>query len=206
MNTFKEVPASTASISCRRPIYGVATNDAKYMVRSKVKGKYVTCPFYRKWHSMITRCYSEKFQSRYPSYKGASVCNEWLVFSEFKRWMILQDWSEKQLDKDILSQGNKVYSPEFCIFVSGEVNKLLTNRKLDRGDYPQGVYFSDVDNKYKAQCNIKGKQRHLGFFDTAESASDAYNKHKYKEIKRVANVQDCLKLRGSLLSYIIETN
>lgn len=202
MNTFQEVPASKASILTRRPIYGIATNDANYMVRSIVSGKNVICPFYRKWHSMMTRCYSEKFQKRHPTYKGTTVCNEWLVFSVFKRWMENQDWKGKDLDKDILIQGNKIYSPEFCIFVSNEVNKLFTSRKLAGGNYPQGVHFSAAERKYKAQCRINGRQDYLGFFSTPEEASEAYKKAKYKEVKRVAMTVDG-RLRDALLAYII---
>ncbi|HHZ95272.1 MAG TPA: AP2 domain-containing protein [Flavobacteriales bacterium] len=191
------------SLLKRKPIYGVGINDAEYMVRIVVDGNVVLCPFYRKWHSMITRCLSVNYQSKHPTYKGVGICNDWLVFSVFKQWMIKQDWQGRDLDKDILTQGNKIYSPEFCIFVPNEVNKLFTNRKLAGGDYPQGVHFSVAERKYKAQCCINGRQDYLGFFSTPELASEAYKKAKYKEIKRVALEQNDTRLRDALLAYII---
>jgi len=36
-----------------------------------------------------------------------------------------QDWEGKHLDKDILIPGNKIYSPDRCIFVSSLINLLI---------------------------------------------------------------------------------
>lgn len=60
-------------------VYGVGINDADYQVQvyDKVRLEDGTiyrrnawcCPFYRKWRSMLERCYSEKWLERYPSYE-----------------------------------------------------------------------------------------------------------------------------------------
>tara|TARA_R110002050_G_scaffold11693_1_gene39168 strand:- start:71 stop:445 length:375 start_codon:yes stop_codon:yes gene_type:complete len=105
----------------RKFIHGVATNDADYF--TQYKGK--TCPYYSRWRKMLERCYSVEWQESKPTYKECSVCNEWLLFSNFKSWMINQDWIGKELDKDIINNGNKTYSPENCAFVSRKVNLLI---------------------------------------------------------------------------------
>jgi hypothetical protein len=46
------------------------------------------------------------------------------------------------LDKDILVVGNRVYSPETCIFVPTRINNLFVTRESLRGDYPLGVKLS----------------------------------------------------------------
>lgn len=114
-------------------VCGVGINDADYVfqkwetiiVNGKRKQKLIwECDFYRTWKSMLARCYSIKTQERQPTYKGCSVSDEWLTFSVFKNWMEKQDWEDKQLDKDLLFEGNKVYSSETCVFVTRMVSTL----------------------------------------------------------------------------------
>lgn len=113
----------------KRLVYGVGNNDADYVVEKREEIGYVggkrrrklmwVCPYYQTWKDMIKRCYSTKCQEKFPTYKGCSVSADWHTFSNFKAWMEKQNWEGKQLDKDILIEGNKVYSPETCVFVSG---------------------------------------------------------------------------------------
>jgi len=49
---------------------------------------------------MLTRCYYQKRLDIRPSYEECIVCEEWLTFSNFKKWTEQQDWEDKQLDKD----------------------------------------------------------------------------------------------------------
>lgn len=117
-------------------VYGHGVNDASYNVyKYKWDGKtnkaIWKCPFYTKWSAVLQRCYSEKVQEKYPSYKGCSVCDDWLIFSNFRKWMKTQDWAGKELDKDI--SGSKIYSPETCLMVSPGINKffrdILSNKR-----------------------------------------------------------------------------
>ena len=39
--------------------YGFGVNDAPYQVKPIVNGKRLVCPYYRKWHNMLRRCYSK---------------------------------------------------------------------------------------------------------------------------------------------------
>ena len=109
----------------KRLVYGVGINDADYVVQKwetigyvngKQKQKLIwICPYYSAWKSMLKRCYSSKYQDKRPTYKGCSVSDEWLTFSVFKVWMEKQDWEGKQLDKDLLFEGNKIYSADTCV-------------------------------------------------------------------------------------------
>ena len=104
----------------RKIVYGVAHND--YAGRIKENGKHIRS--YRSWISMLSRCYGEKELNNRPSYKGCSVCDEWLLFSNFKKWFDDPTNGYQNgycLDKDILIKGNKVYSPNTCCFVPNEI-------------------------------------------------------------------------------------
>ena len=187
---FKEIPASKKSISKRKPVYGVGVNDAKYSVYSQINGNQSMCPFYKKWMLMLQRCYSENLHNEKPGYKECEVHSEWLIFSNFRSWMICQEWENKHLDKDIINPGNKLYSKDNCRFITGKLNTLLNDRAAKRGNYPQGVSLDKRTNKYIAHVSINGKVKHLGVYDTPDQASDSYVKEKVKLILKAADEQD----------------
>lgn len=171
----------------RKLVRGVGVIDADYVVHKfevdysgrKPSGGYKqklvwVCPFYQTWRNMLERCYSEKLQEKYPTYKGCSVDKEWLVFINFKSWMEKQDYEGNQLDKDILLQGNKFYSPDTCVFVSCAVNMFVIDRGNDRGEWPIGVYWNKSKGKFRARVAINGKLKHLGLFTCPQEAHKAW--------------------------------
>ena len=127
---------------------------------------------------------------------------EWILFSSFKSWMMKQEWHNKHLDKDLLVQGNKIYSEKTCLFVSPEINSLLSNSGALRGACQQGVHFHKRDRNYRARISIDGKKVHLGLFGTEIEAFEAYKTAKYAYIKEVA-LQQTEPLRSALLNYKI---
>lgn len=202
MNEFKEVPANKSSISTRKLLCGVGVNDSNYKTSMIIDGKTLRCPYYKRWQSMIVRCYSKEFAARRPTYSECYVCDEWLIFSNFKKWMEKQNWKGMDLDKDVLYQGNKVYGPSTCIFISPQLNLLLGNSKKSRGKYPQGVSFHKQTGKFRAALSVDGKNTHIGLFDSEGEAYSAYKKEKYNLIKQAAsNLNDSLKT--ALLNYKI---
>jgi hypothetical protein len=124
-----------------------------------LEGVDCTSESYIKWHDMINRCYNAKFHERQPQYKGCTVCEEWLNYSNFKVWYDQHKISgmSLDLDKDILFKGNKVYSPETCCFVPHAINTLFLNSKKSRGDLPVGVSYSERDQKYRAEMSFMGR-------------------------------------------------
>lgn len=137
----------------------------------------------RLWNDMNSRCYNEKLHKRHPGYKGCSVCEYWLNDKErFYKWVEDNYYTagseQMDLDKDILFKGNKVYSPETCIFVPHTINTLLINCKRKRGKYPLGVYYEKKKGKYRAEMNMDGRAVKLGYFHTAEEAFMEYKRHK----------------------------
>lgn len=139
---------------------------------------------YKTWTSMIRRCYSEKYHKHKPTYIDCEVCEEWRYYSNFEKWYNKNYRKGYVLDKDILIQGNRIYSPETCCFVPPHINGLLATNDKKRGKLKIGVYFHQ--GKYVAQCGINRIQRCIGAFDTEEEAYNAYKEAKFTEIKRVA--------------------
>ena len=173
--------------SPRRLVYGVGINDADYNTH-----KYITedgkcklvwrCPYYQRWKTMLKRCYSDKYQSINPTYLGCSTCDDWLTFSRFKAWMENQDWECKQLDKDLLIEGNKVYSPDTCIFVLQIVNVFTIDSGAARGDYMLGVCWDKGTGKFLSRCcnPFTGKREHLGRFTNEIEAHLAWKTRKHE--------------------------
>lgn len=198
---FKETPVTKASTVRRKSIYNVGINDADYRVVYRENNIRYVCPFYQRWQNMIKRCYSKINLQKRPSYVGCSVCDEWLTFSNFKKWMIKQDWQGKHLDKDLLVHNNKVYSPSSCIFVSREVNGLINIRAKDRGLYRLGVSFDHKKGLFQSGCNMKGKRINLGSFKLESEAYNAYAHFKSDLIMEVSKRQP-LPVRNALKTWI----
>lgn len=194
----------------RKLVYGVGINDADYfvvrfetiVVNGKQKRKLAwACPYYRAWTSMLRRCYSIKDQERCTTYKGCGVSEEWKTFSNFKAWMEKQDFEGKQLDKDILIEGNKVYSPETCGFVTQTVNNFITDRGNDRGEFLIGVYWHKPNEKFLSRCSnpFTGGQEHLGYFTCEQEAHSAWLKRKLELAYELAAIQEDPRVAKALI-------
>ena len=192
---FPYIPANKKSLGKRKLVVGVGINDAPFLVRDDGKMD----PIYVKWVNMLERCYSSKFHERQPTYIVCTVCKEWHSFMAFRAWMLKQQWQgeKMQLDKDIIKPGNRVYCPEFCMFVPASVNSLLTDAGAARGEWMLGVYFRR--GKFEAQCNDgRGKRIHLGRFDTEIEAHNTWRVFKIKVIRKVADEQRDPRLTQAL--------
>ena len=173
-------------------VCGVATNDADYITQIKEtlpngKRKLVwMCPAYFAWKSMITRGYSHKYKENRSTYQNVSVCNDWLLFSNFRNWWVENSVRGWQLDKDILHKGNLVYAPDKCVYVPNYINSLLLDHAAARGECPLGVYFHKHANKFLSQAGSNRKQKYLGLFTSPQEA------HKAWQIGKVTAIKDAI--------------
>ena len=174
----------------RRTVQGVGTNDANYPVG---QGK---CHFYTIWLAIINRCYSPTLLKRDPNYIGCSVTDEWHLFSNFKKWMIQQDWEGKVLDKDLKVLGNKVYGPDTCLFITQKINTLINKQPNQRGDLPIGV--ARHMDKYKVTMKMDRKTHHIGVFPSIETAAFAYKTAKANWIEHHAHGEKCPETKAAL--------
>lgn len=144
---------------------------------------------YVAWVGMVKRCYT--FYDYNPrakiNYGDCSVREDFLYFPNFIAWYDKQVVQPKwHLDKDLLVPGNRVYSPDTCIFLPRALNTFLTVRKNERGPYPLGVTIHEETGHYEAACNRDGKRIYLGVYKTPEAAFAAYKVEKEAYAKDLA--------------------
>lgn len=175
-------------------VFGVGLNDADYNVYqySNVGGcqsLIASCVFYVRWQKMLQRCYSERYLLNRPSYRGCSVVPHWLKFSNFKNWMERQDFEGKDLDKDLLFFGNRVYGPLTCIFIEPQVNSFMLERKTLKGNWPIGVSFHKNSGRFRASCKnpFTNREAALGYFDSADLAHLAWKAFKLEKARELAS-------------------
>ena len=195
----------------KKLVCGIGLNDADYVVvkfemidcadgKRKQKQAWV-CPFYRAWTGMLKRCYSAKYKKSRPTYTGCTVSEEWLTFSSFRSWMETQDWKGKQLDKDILFEGNKVYSAETCVFVTPSVNTFTIDSGAARGEFLIGVSWHKASEKFHSRCNnpFTKKYEHLGLFNSEQEAHKAWLKRKLELAHELAAMQTDPRVAKALI-------
>lgn len=176
-------------------VYGVGVND--YNGSVNINGKILRS--YDIWRHVLQRVYEPSRQIKNISYIGCSVDKRWLKFSNFKSWydanypdaMARELGIKFELDKDLLVSGNKVYSPETCIFIPQNVNKFLSNKYSNNTSGYIGVSWHKKDNKWEARIRDfdTGKLKHLGNFVDVEDAANTY---------RLARELESIKVRKYL--------
>ena len=166
---------------------------------------------YNYWKAMMQRCYCKSVNKHTLAYNNVSVCKEWHNFQKFAKWFdenfYFVDDEKMSLDKDILKRGNKVYSPETCIFVPMKINQLfIKNKTVRNSNLCIGVRYNKNKNKYQAQCGTldERKVKTICCVDTIEEAFNKYKAFKENLIKLVAQqYKDKIpnKLYEAMISY-----
>lgn len=131
---------------------------------------------------MLDRCYNPKAWKKRPNYIDCKVCDRWLDFQNFAHDVNnMAGWNAKdreglyyELDKDILIEGNKVYSPETCLLVPRIINQWGCIREYTRKPHKNG--------RYRIQYPLWGEQVHLGYVGTLEEAKELYKDCKYTSL------------------------
>lgn len=154
--------------------------NGKWLQAVGIRGQHHHTESGVKWSNIDSRCKNHSY------YQGCR--------NNFKDFDSFVEWHRKQvgygrgwvIDKDILVEGNKIYSEETCVLVPQEINKLVLRRQNDRGLYPIGVV--KVGRKFRSQlaAAFANGSRHLGYFDTPQEAFSAYKEAKENLIFEVA--------------------
>ena len=192
-------------------VFGIGIAGTKYPV--KINGR--NTKEYDLWTGMLRRCYSEKYQKKYPTYEGCEVSDNFKSFEYFYEWCYKQigfnnkgNGNQFHLDKDLLTKGNKVYSENSCVFIPKDINLLLTKCVASRGEHLIGVHWCKKGKSFVARVNKnKGKREHLGYFKTEIEAFNAYKQAKEAFIKEQANkwkLQIDERAYNALMNYQVE--
>lgn len=163
---------------------------------------------YATWNHMLARV-EQKYTEKYPTYSGTSVAPEFHRFADFASWAMRQvGWDAEgyQLDKDLICKGNRVYSPDTCVFVPKAINVLLTKTEKLRGALPIGVKAQKYE-RFSARIKIDSQDTYLGTFGTPGEAFAAYKAAKEANIKRLAELyrtQIDPRAYSALMAYTVE--
>jgi len=141
-------------------VFGVGINDSDYITQKFSGGRKNlrldwTCPIFVKWKSMLCRCNYKAYKEIYKTYENAHVSDEWLYFSNFKKWVDsfgIEDIQNYDLDKDIIFEGNKLYSKETCCLVDKVTNRFILKKGTRKFDLPTGVSPVSKNNNSGRVC------------------------------------------------------
>ena len=207
--TMKEVKRNAIKDKLSPSVYGVGIVGIRY--NTKVDGKHTT--EYGTWKNMLRRCYSEKGRHKFQSYDDCIVSENFKKYSYFYEWVNKQVGFNTvddmgnifQLDKDLLSKGNKIYSETTCVFLPLEINIALAIKDSKHKKFHVGVRKNR--NKYEVTCCINSKSTYLGLFKTEIEAFNAYKEAKENYLKELANKwKDKIDPRAynALMNYQVE--
>ena len=168
-----------------KSFYGIGYNSRRKH-ESCTNGK--NTKVYQTWCDMMKRSYCKIYQDKYPTYVGCEVSDEWHDFQDFADWFEQKPYNDcgYHLDKDVLMNNNKMYSPDTCCFIPHELNLLILNRLPSKSGLPQGVSFHKRDLKFTSRLRVNGKLNHMGYFNCPNEAHQVYKTAKERHIKNEA--------------------
>ena len=166
---------------------------------------------YNIWRHMLGRCYDDVVLSSNPTYYDCYTADEWHCFQNFAKWYDDNYYEipgeSMELDKDILCKGNRIYSPDTCVFVPQYINTLIVKNDADRGELPIGCYYHC--GSIYASCSIRNDSVFLGVYDDINEAFNVYKEFKEDYIKKVADeYRDYIptNLYEAMYNWVVEIN
>ena len=184
--------------------YGVGINDVMIPYFTSTRT-------WRTWSGIIRRTDNRDpkwiNEQNKTSYVGCTLDSRWYKLSAFKEWIEQwDDFENKEVDKDILIPGNKIYGPDTCLMVRPSVNAWFKPTKHGGGDLPRGVTWNNSwkkgrsPNPYRAQITpIGGKRTALGYYATAEEASAVFEKARKEQIKILIETETDPKVKNAMM-------
>jgi len=171
-----------ANLKKRSKVLKVGINDSATSIVIKVDGKKRICPYYIRWANLLQRCYGHGAR--------ATMSEEWLHFSVFKKWMEQFDWKGQFLVSTVNSIGCTHFSKENCIFVPKEIKSVVSPPGRST-PLPVGVHDSVLSkiNPYKCIFKFNGQIHYMGSYSTTQEAHSVYV---HAHLDTIANLRPTL--------------
>lgn len=182
-------------VNDKKKVYGIG-NYSKGQFQATHKG--ISSRHYKLWQGMLKRA-----TKRLRTYVDCTVDERFLDFQVFAEWANAQVGFSNpsfQLDKDILIQGNKVYSPEACSFVPSIINNMFyVPKSFEKIDHlPTGICLASTGH-YEVRCSRNGQSKRVGTFVLIEDALYAYKESKEASVKETA-----MQYRGQISESVFQ--
>ncbi len=140
MAGIKEIRNKSVRDYMEKTIFGIGMlGDISNENRSSKEYKTI----YNRWYKMLERCYSSD-SNNYDNYgrKGVYVCDEWLVFKNYMDDLrkkenynnLIKNPKKWHIDKDMLIEGNKIYSNKTTLIIEASKN---TGERNERNGIPK---------------------------------------------------------------------
>jgi len=185
-------------------VQGIGVNDLRGKIDTSNSKSYSI------WKGIIRRCYSKE-KVKFKCYTKVEVCEEWLLYSNFKKWYdenfplkLEQEGWEIQIDKDLLSGENKIYSPETCIFLPRKINGFLSNKQNSNTSGIIGVNYIKKNNSWIAQIrNFDNHDRiYLGCYSNNKTAAKVYMEARKEQAEKVKDILRKLSYPENIIGLI----
>lgn len=183
-------------------VYGIGYNS---LPRGIATTQYIR--EYYVWKAMLYRC-TEKFQEKYPTYKGVSVDDKWKDFANFlediKELEGYDFWKDNpnqmvMLDKDTKAPGNKLYSKDTCCFLShADSNKDVSKRHPEKIIKARQKFAEDSGQKVVA---IYKKDKTFQIYDSIKECHRCLNLN-FRQVWMCLSKEDKYKSHKSCHGYI----
>ena len=191
---------------CKTKVYGVGIND--YDGSTRVNG--IQLKSYKSWKRMLERCYSDNFKNKNHCYDNVTVCDEWLYFSNFKKWFdenyrydLVEQGIKIALDKDLMSnKDNKIYSPNTCLFIPVKINAFIANKNKSRLTKYPCIYKDKNKWKVRVKDFNTGKPIYLGCFYKLEDALIISNHARELEVIKAKEYLKSLNYSNDIVNMI----
>jgi len=126
------------------------------------------------WHGVQARCLPH---AAGPAPRQCGFAD----FQQFAEWFVRQPAYSfpggADLDKDLLYQGNTLYSPETCLLLPPEINGFVVYKPPGQKGLPPGVSKRPGRSYESRICEFR-ERRLVGKFKSAEAAHAAYREAK----------------------------
>jgi hypothetical protein len=165
---YKNFKAGAIKNPYHRSVHGIG-----YLGIGKHKPK---TPAHKVWCNMIKKSLKH----------GDDIIDAWHNFQLFADWYDSNVYACAEslaVNKDILQQDSKIYSPDTAVLIPDTINDLVSYARKRTNDLLTGV--SEHTKGFKARIMVNGKHHHLGAFDTPEQAHEVYVAAKTKRIRDI---------------------
>lgn len=141
------------------------------------------------WMSMLGRC------ARVGHLKS-KVCKEWRTFENFAQWANNRYFEGSHLDKDILGNGDRLYSPETCAFVTSALNLWYKDGKWLHYNFAKPIR---VNGHLRYEAAV-GKLS-FGVYLTEKRAKEASRQYLYDTLVAFGNAEPDPRVRTRLFNF-----